>query len=233
MQCCDFNDNLQVCIVKVVQIAAASINAKIYLHTGSHLGAVMHGQPIPWDNDVDLTIELQKNCDFEKICWGNGWEVHPSGVRLRCVWGFNALKVWLHPPGHQKMTTSDKEWYSPFVDLFAYKIGEGKLKEVFLDQNSHMKPSQMYLLTTDYFLTRSYYFAGRLHANAHKIFWYSAHIHQLTIFFISTSNTCCIKGFMCSDHKPILSNLNTVLIHARWEDGIIALKGMWTSIFWF
>ena len=93
MQCCGFNDNLQVCIVKVVQIAAASINAKIYLHTGSHLGAVMHGQPIPWDNDVDLTIELQKICDFEKICWGNGLEVHLSGVvRLRCVRGFNALK---------------------------------------------------------------------------------------------------------------------------------------------
>ena len=79
------------------------------------------------------------------------------------------------------MTTSDKEWYSPFVDLFAYKIGEGKLKEVFLDQNSHMKSSQMYLLI-DCFPTRSYYFAGRLHANAHKIFWYSAHIHQLTNF---------------------------------------------------
>jgi hypothetical protein len=209
--------------MKVVQIAAASINARVYLHAGSHLGAVIHGQPIPWDDDIDLTIEFQKIRDFEKICQGDGLEVHPSGVRLRCVSHFNSLKVWLHPPGYQKMTPLDKEWYSPFVDLFAYEIGEGKLKEVFLNRNSLLKPNQTYFLT-DYFPTRPYYFAGRLHVHAHKIFWYSAHIHQLTKIFIST--IWYIKGFMCLDHKPVFPNLGTVLIHAGWEDGIIALKGM-------
>ena len=41
-----------VCTTKVVQLLAASVQARVYLHAGSHLGALIHGSPIPWDDDV-------------------------------------------------------------------------------------------------------------------------------------------------------------------------------------
>eukprot|EP00536_Pseudo-nitzschia_multiseries_P015038 jgi/Psemu1/216703/e_gw1.810.2.1 len=148
-----------VCTVKVIQVVAASINARVYLHAGSHLGAVLHGQPIPWDDDVDLFVDSRKTPEIIEICQGEGVKVHPSGVRLRCVRAFNSLKVWLHPPGLLKMTGNGYEQYSPYVDLFSYEIDadEGKVKEIFL--NSTKQPEQEYKVS-DYFPTRPYYFAG-------------------------------------------------------------------------
>lgn len=37
-----------VCTAKLVKLLAASIHARVYLHAGSHLGALIHGSPIPW-----------------------------------------------------------------------------------------------------------------------------------------------------------------------------------------
>lgn len=152
------NSNDQVCTIKIVQFVAASINARVYLHAGSHLGAVVHGQPIPWDDDVDLFMNYRYIRDFQNICQGEGVEVHPSGVRLRCESYFNALKVWLHPQGFKKMTAPRFKWFSPFVDLFAFEINDGNVKEVFLDANKG-KPDQVYSIR-DFFPTRPYYFAG-------------------------------------------------------------------------
>ena len=144
------------CTVKIIQVVA---NARVYLHAGGHFGAVVHGQPIPWDDDVDLIMDYRFLRDFENICRGDGIEVHTSGLRLRCVSGFNSLKVWLHPEGHKKMNRPSDKHYSPFVDLFAYEIDRGNVKEMFLDVNSTLKPDQIYPIT-DFFPTRPYYFAG-------------------------------------------------------------------------
>lgn len=97
--------------------------------------------------------------DLENICQGEEIKVHPSSVMLRCVSAFNSLKVWLHPQGHKKMTRPTDEHLSPFVDLFAFEIEGGNVKEVFLDANSKLKPNQVYLIL-DFFPTRPYYFAG-------------------------------------------------------------------------
>jgi hypothetical protein len=156
---CYANFNNQVCTIKIVQVVAASINARVYLHAGSHLGAVVHGQPIPWDDDVDLIMDYRYIRDLEIICQGDGVEVHASGVRLRCSSAFNSLKVWLHPKGHKKMTRPTDKHYSPFVDLFAFEIDGENVKEVFLDANSTLKPNQIYPIK-DFFPTRPYYFAG-------------------------------------------------------------------------
>lgn len=37
-----------VCTANVVKLLANSVQARLYLHAGSHLGAVIHGAPIPW-----------------------------------------------------------------------------------------------------------------------------------------------------------------------------------------
>ena len=165
---CYANFNNQVCTIKIVQVVAASINARVYLHAGSHLGAVVHGQPIPWDDDVDLIMDYRYSRDLEIMCQGDGIEVHASGVRLRCASAFNSLKVWLHPKGHKKMTRRTDKHYSPFVDLFAFEIDGENVKEVFLDVNSTLKPNQSYPIK-DFFPTRPYYFAGTLKKIVQKL----------------------------------------------------------------
>lgn len=143
------------CTMKVMNSVAASLNTRLYLHAGSHLGAVVHGQGIPWDDDVDAFIDYRKKDELENICEGEGVEVHSSGVRLQCHIARNAFKVWLHYPGMTKLT-GKYPWYSPFLDLFLYKVEDGRVWEVDpvgerLEENYAIE---------DYFPTRPYYFAG-------------------------------------------------------------------------
>lgn len=145
-----------VCTMKVMKSVAASLNAQFYLHAGSHLGAVVHGQMIPWDDDVDGFMDYRKKDELEKICEGDGVEVHSSGVRFKCVQGFNALKIWLHYPGKEKLTEDSRDWYSPFLDLFFYEIKDGNIWEV-SPKGNRLK---QYYAIEDYFPTRPYYFAG-------------------------------------------------------------------------
>jgi len=145
-----------VCTIKITKAIAASINAQLYLHAGSHLGAVIHGQVMPWDDDVDMIMDFRKYKDFLATCDGDGFEVHPSGIRLKCLTGHNAVKVWLHIEGMEKLTRDSVRWYSPFLDLFFYTIEEGKLWETFPNGRRHQESYPV----TDYFPTRPFYFGG-------------------------------------------------------------------------
>jgi hypothetical protein len=143
--------------MKVLKRILASINAQIYLHAGSHLGAIIHGQVIPWDDDLDAIMDFRKMDELYQICKGDGVEVHPSGVMLRCYKYSNAIKVWLHPEGFEKMTNKGAKWYSPFVDLFAYKYEDDVIWEV--DPRGN-KAKQNYNVF-EYFPTRPFYFGGK------------------------------------------------------------------------
>jgi len=109
-----------VCTFQVAVATAASINARMYLHAGSHLGALTHGQPIPWDDDVDAFMDHDKKQVFYRLCKGDGLLVYP-GVSLRCFVYKNAIKVWLYTDGMDKETGPEIPWYSPFLDVFLYK----------------------------------------------------------------------------------------------------------------
>lgn len=37
-----------------------SIGAQWFMYAGSHLGAVTHGGPIPWDDDFDVLFDYHK-----------------------------------------------------------------------------------------------------------------------------------------------------------------------------
>lgn len=146
--------------MKVTNALAASINMRIYLHAGSQLGALIHGQGIPWDDDIDGFMELRKKDEFGKICMGEGVEVHSSGVRLQCVLAFNAYKVWLHYPGMPKFVDERKNWYSPYLDLFFYKIEDGRIWEV-TPRGRRKRSGLVNYAIEDYFPTRPYYFGGK------------------------------------------------------------------------
>jgi hypothetical protein len=149
--------------MKITQSVAASLNSRLYLHAGSHLGAVVHGQIIPWDDDLDAIMDYRKMKEFAAICEGDGIVVHPSGVRLRCMKYFNAYKVWLHYEGMVKLTNDRVGWYSPFVDLFFYKIEDGRFWEVMTDGIKH---DENYAVS-EYYPTRPYYFAGKIESHIH------------------------------------------------------------------
>ena len=48
------------CMLKVVKVIALEIDMKWALFAGTQLGAVLHGGPIPWDDDIDVVIDGKK-----------------------------------------------------------------------------------------------------------------------------------------------------------------------------
>jgi hypothetical protein len=59
----------------------------------------------------------------------------------------------------EKFTGDTYEWYSPFLDLFFYKIEDGSIWEV---SPTGQRLEQNYIIE-EYFPTRPYYFAGEFH----------------------------------------------------------------------
>lgn len=47
-----------VCTLKVARLMAASVGTKLYIHAGSHLGALLHGQVRPVENAPCLSFRL-------------------------------------------------------------------------------------------------------------------------------------------------------------------------------
>jgi hypothetical protein len=41
-----------ICTLSIVKQLAVSISVTLHIYAGSHLGAILHGQPIPWDDEV-------------------------------------------------------------------------------------------------------------------------------------------------------------------------------------
>jgi len=151
-----------VCTLKAAKAIAASTNAHLYLHAGSHLGAVVHGQPIPWDDDIDAFMDFRRVDDFLSIC-EDGVGIH-EGVTVNCTKGPNAIKIWLQPKDAVKQTSRLAKHYSPFVDIFLYNTTtDGKIIEVSPNgnfQGPQYGNFQEHYLLQEYFPTIPYYFAG-------------------------------------------------------------------------
>ena len=150
-----------VCTAKIVKLLAASINARPYLYAGSHLGALLHGQPMPWDDDADMSIDYRKKQQFMDACakFGNHTPLltHPIQVELYCVEAPQALKVWLQYEGMTKETGPRYKHWSPFVDLFLVKIDSQRIQEVLPNGKENKRVS---FSTTDFFPSRPFYYGG-------------------------------------------------------------------------
>lgn len=145
-----------VCTLKITKLLAASVHAKLYIHAGSQLGAILHGQPIPWDDDVDALMSFQYKDDLFALC-ENGLQVHKH-VTVQCSKDWNTIKVWLQPDGMAKQTRNDLQHYSPFVDLFLFNISKtGRLQEIAIAPTHKTLPS---FPMERFFPTRPYYFGG-------------------------------------------------------------------------
>ena len=140
-----------VCSMSVAITIAGAINTKIYIHAGSHLGAIVHGGPIPWDDDVDLFLAYINRDAFLRQCKSMA-NFYPN-ISLECIVAGNAIKLSVKTENSQK---TRYRWYSPFVDIFLFQIKKGKIIEV---SPSGRARRQSYNLN-NYFPTRPFYFGG-------------------------------------------------------------------------
>jgi len=110
-----------------------------------------------------MFLDFDKKQAFTDLCNYYGGNIpiltHPKRVELHCFSGWNSLKVWLQPEGATRFIKDDKKmWYSPYVDLFYFRIQSGLIREVW--PSGKMKGPGVKFKIEDFFPTRPYYFGG-------------------------------------------------------------------------
>lgn len=146
-----------VCSIELSQSIAASIGATVLLHAGSHLGAILHGGPIPWDDDIDLLLPFGFIEPFFNKCNSVG-NIHPD-VEVKCYRDHNScLKLALIT---QESMTTNQAWQWPFVDIFTYEIMNDSLVELQREHgHPHVHKMRMKFDMDHYFPLDTYYFGG-------------------------------------------------------------------------
>ena len=80
-----------VCMLKVIDLVAKRIKMDYVLLAGSQLGAVLHGGPIPWDDDIDIMIDYEKKEEFMTALSN----MTISGEHFSLFQAPNAIKMWI------------------------------------------------------------------------------------------------------------------------------------------
>jgi hypothetical protein len=114
-----------VCSLSIVQQLASSIGAANHLFAGSHLGALLHGQPIPWDDDIDAVLPVWILKPFLEAC-DTAAQVH-SAASIRCISHLNAVQACIECEGMENCVTNKQfEWKSPFINVFLCDVVQVK-----------------------------------------------------------------------------------------------------------
>lgn len=144
--------------MKIVQTLASSINTRTYLHAGSHLGAILHGQMIPWDDDVDIFIDYNKRDKLFSICKNLRLD---QNLTLKCTLNYSEMKIWIEDESYTKMTTPEHKFGSPYIDVFFFRISGNKLYEVVAKTGRIKTGHQRFIHEIEqFFPTQPYYFGG-------------------------------------------------------------------------
>jgi hypothetical protein len=142
-----------VCSIQIALHIAAGIDSPVYLHAGSHLGAVRHAGPVPWDDDVDLLIPLGQKGAFMRKCNELNDTLLHRDITVACIEHRNALKLVVTT---NYSTETTQKWKSPFVDIFHFVANGTHLMET----NPNGKPTKVTFALNDFFPTRPYLFGG-------------------------------------------------------------------------
>lgn len=136
-----------VCTMKYVDLLAKDLGVSLYLYAGSFFGALVHGGPIPWDDDGDVIIHASHKDAFMAAC--------QKHTLLSCVWHPTHIKAWIETPESLRLPYP---WKSPFIDVFLYREEKGTLLEVKPDGGGtpYLYPPG------SFFPARKYYYAGLL-----------------------------------------------------------------------
>jgi hypothetical protein len=147
-----------VCSVQLAVQIGASIGSNVYLHAGSHLGAVLHGGPIPWDDDADLMLPYDRQGAFLGVCNGLNHTLtarHPDIAEVKCTKEAVAIKLFVIT---KDSIRTPKRWDWPYVDIFSFRVNQRKDHVQEVGPNGR-KRDETYPIS-DYFPTEPYYFGG-------------------------------------------------------------------------
>ena len=129
---------IAVCTLSVLKQMVTSIDGAppLYMFAGSNLGALLHGQPMPWDDDVDVIFPYYAKDQFLKLCNRDssdddsssrgkrktGYLIHnQTNAFLRCAAGHNAFKVYVDwDTNDSPMIGRKRDYKSPYIDCFLY-----------------------------------------------------------------------------------------------------------------
>ena len=115
-----------VCMMRVVDIVAKRLKMKWALIAGSHLGAGLHGGPIPWDDDADIIIDFRKKESFVNAIESFTFE---NRKIFGIYQGTNALKMWIIDPSYTPLFDPDLTDNAvfvryPYLDIFSFKMNQ-------------------------------------------------------------------------------------------------------------
>ena len=102
-----------VCMLRVFQVTMEKIGCTWYLHAGTLLGAIIHGGPVPWDDDVDIIMD--PSC-AETLMNEINFMPPIDGVQFQCLAAKNGLKIHLNNTG----PITALGWRFPFLDIFYF-----------------------------------------------------------------------------------------------------------------
>lgn len=141
-----------VCTLVLASHLAEEAEAPMYLHAGSHLGAIIHGGPIPWDDDVDVFLPYSKLSAFLHKC--RRLRESRKELGLECFVGHNALKIAIVT---ERSVKTRRGWMAPFVDVFLFKMDGSNIYEVnpYGDRTARSP-----FALRDYFPVQPFYFGG-------------------------------------------------------------------------
>ena len=116
-----------VCLLKVVSLAARRARARWFVWAGTHIGAVMHGGPVPWDDDTDVLVEHAKFNEF--VAALREFELPGAAlvVATSNVTKHGEVKLSIANRGYSSRLVTEGpgrkyHQYWPFIDIFFYTV---------------------------------------------------------------------------------------------------------------
>jgi len=143
------------CLLFIASGLASSIGSTLLLYAGGHLGAVLHGGPIPYDDDIDAMLPRQDQASFLNACA----QVNRDGtLPVNCHVHKNAIKLFFTSSLALRNSSITIPWTSPYIDVFLYTVNNNRVVEV--SPNGIPRGDSFTYPLEEFFPTQPYYFGG-------------------------------------------------------------------------
>lgn len=168
-----------VCTLKVTKALLASLfDTRLYLDEKAWIGAKQHGQPLPWDDRLNVIVDHRVVNDFHDICKGeDGYRLNAGDgeddVRLHCDMDRKKMNAWLSVNSKNKKKSGAAK-----VEIKFYDIIDHQLVIVTHPEGSPYKPTRRYDVI-DYFPTIPWYFAGIYVLGAQKQLYSNENLFEI------------------------------------------------------
>lgn len=153
-----------VCQAKLANVITDELGTELFIYAGSHLGAIRHGAPIPWDDDVDIAIDVKYREKFMHLCNNYDISKYDDSATLHCDSFRDSGKLYVVDKEYYsevvQSTMKNAKWPSPSLDIFFVDFSDhDNTKEI----NTFNKVITVKGRTSQHFFpTRKYFFGGEI-----------------------------------------------------------------------